>query len=401
MDHKGLKQAELADALNVWLQQHGYEGTISDRMVRYWLTGKTRRPWKRTQLALQAVFGCSMEELGFESGPSRPMEQPVNRRSFLSATTATAASQLAPAAPYAVGSNDVAGVRRRLDALNDLDQERGGHDAAERAALDAAAEALALQEKPASQRIKRALFGLAADLTATAAWTAFDARQFARARAHLDRALNLAGMGQDSVTEVRVWKTLAMLGCSTHQFSYSLAAAQAAQRTGVARRDPFYASLSHAQVAVAHAGLGDRQATLRSLGLAEEAFAKAPVGERASWGAFFGPGELYSITASAQQKLSCQEDAEAAGYRALTAIPQQFRRNRASVTARLAISLVRQGEVEAACTRAEEVFTLMDGHPLPGRLRFLIGDFHRDLLTHAPDTQAAREWGDRFRAEWI
>lgn len=403
MAELGFKQAELAKLLNDWLRDHGEEGTVSDRVVRYWLTGKTRRPWRRTGLALQAVFGCSLEELGFEPParprPKRTTEQPVNRRSFLNGTTAAAASPLFGAAP-SIGFSEVATIRRKLDALNALDQEQGGHDRLERAALNAAAEALALQQGTGTQAMRRRLFSLAADLTATAAWTALDARAFARAQQHLDSALGLAGMAQDSVTELRVWKTLAMLAFNTHRYTDSLAAAQAAQRTGVARRDPMYAALGHTQAAVSHAALGDRQATLRSIGYAEEALSKVSEGQRPTWVSFFGPGELYSVVASTQQDLFRPAEAEAASYRALAILPDQFRRNRASVTARLAISLVQQGEIEQGCARAEEVFRLMDGNPLRGRLRSLIGDFHRDLLTRAPDSRAANDWADRFRTEW-
>lgn len=129
MAELGFKQAELAKLLNDWLRDHGEEGTVSDRVVRYWLTGKTRRPWRRTGLALQAVFGCSLEELGFEPParprPKRTTEQPVNRRSFLNGTTAAAASPLFGAAP-SIGFSEVATIRRKLDALNALDQEQGG-----------------------------------------------------------------------------------------------------------------------------------------------------------------------------------------------------------------------------------------------------------------------------------
>lgn len=405
MAERGYTQVELAELLNDWLRRHGEEGTVSDRMVRYWVTGKTRRPWERTRLALEAVFGCSLEELGFEppvqTSPTRTVEQPVNRRSFLSATTASAASPLMSTAPSSVGFTELAAIRRKLDALNALDQEQGGHDRLERAAIQAASEALELQQGNASQAVRRRLFSLAADLTATAAWTALDARNFARARQHLDSALALAGMGQDSVTELRVWKTLAMLGFNTHRYTDSLAAAQAAQRTGVARRDPIFAAVGHTQAAVGHAALGDRQATLRSLGYAEEALSKVSERQRPTWVSFFGPGELYSVRASTQQDLSRPAEAEAAAYRALAFLPERFRRNRASVTARLAIALVQQGEVEQGCVRAEEVFRLMEGHPLPGRLRSLIGDFHRDLLTMAPASRAANDWADRFRTEWI
>lgn len=42
----------------------------------------------------------------------------------------------------------------------------------------------------------------------------------------------------------------------------------------------------------------------------------------------------------------------------------------------------------------------MAGDPLTGRMRTLLGDFHRNLLSVAPDTHATREWTDRARPEW-
>ncbi|GGW73730.1 hypothetical protein GCM10010381_68070 [Streptomyces xantholiticus] len=49
---------------------------------------------------------------------------------------------------------------------------------------------------------------------------------------------------------------------------------------------------------------------------------------------------------------------------------------------------------DQACDTAAKVFDMMTCAPLPGRMRSLIGDFHRDLPTRAPDAAAAREWGD-------
>ena len=65
MHEAGFKQAELAEAVNEHLRSHGCEGTVSDRTVRNWLTGKTRWPHPRQRQALEAVFGCTAEELGF------------------------------------------------------------------------------------------------------------------------------------------------------------------------------------------------------------------------------------------------------------------------------------------------------------------------------------------------
>ncbi|MBZ6204726.1 hypothetical protein KVH17_34215 [Streptomyces olivaceus] len=42
----------------------------------------------------------------------------------------------------------------------------------------------------------------------------------------------------------------------------------------------------------------------------------------------------------------------------------------------------------------------MDGAPLPGRMRQLLGDFQRDLIARAPTARIAHEWSDRYRTEW-
>ncbi|MGX1799446.1 XRE family transcriptional regulator, partial [Streptomyces albidoflavus] len=52
----GHTQEELAEAVNDYLRALGRAGTVSDRTVRNWLTGKTRWPHPRQREALEAVF---------------------------------------------------------------------------------------------------------------------------------------------------------------------------------------------------------------------------------------------------------------------------------------------------------------------------------------------------------
>lgn len=130
---------------------------------------------------------------------------------------------------------------------------------------------------------------VAANYTATAAWSAIDARQLDRAQGFLDRALYLAGMAKDPIAELRVWNSHAMLAHQRDEFTHAVDAGFAAQATAIARRDPFYASLAHARTAVAHSNLGDRQAALRSLGYAQEAMTKSTMREpRPGWVTSYG-----------------------------------------------------------------------------------------------------------------
>lgn len=324
----------------------------------------------------------------------------MRRRNFLTATAGTAVAVI-DSRPMTVGTSDVIRLRSGLDALMVLDAARGGHEGLERAALAGAGEALDKVKQAASQRIRQRLYSVAANYTATAAWAAIDGRQLDRAQACLDRALYLAGMAKDPVAELRVWNSYAMLAHQRGRFTDAVDAGYAAQATAIARRDPFYLSLAHARTAVGHATVGDRQATIRSLGFAEEALSKATEDEmRPSWVSFYGAAELMAMTAIARDRIGDSDEAEAASHKALGGIPKHFKRNRALATARLALCQVHQRDIDQGCTSASEVFELMSGNPLPGRMRSLLGDFYRDLITLAPDASVAREWGDRYRSEW-
>ncbi|MEU0086335.1 XRE family transcriptional regulator [Streptomyces sp. NPDC006274] len=397
MTQAGYTQAELVEALNTSLAAAGHRGTISDRTVRYWLAGKSEWPQKRQRDALEAVFGSPAVALGFI-----PPEDPLLRRTFLASTTVAGATlPFTTGITGRVGTVEVAGLRASLESLTSLDDKRGGHAELEGAALAGAANCLSNQERASSQRIRQRLLSLASDFTATAAWSSIDARRLDRADTQLKEALYLARMADDSATEMRVWNSLAMLAHQRKEYGQAVDAGYAAQATGITRRDRLFASLAHARTAVGHANRGDRQAALRSVGFAEDLMGKVdPETPRPPWIAFYGPAELYALSAIVRHRLGDAAEAEAASHRALAVLPDRFRRNRALATARLAPAQLHQDDSEQACETAAKVFDMMVGAPLPGRMRSLIGDFYRDLLTLAPDTAVAREWGDQYRDQW-
>ncbi|WP_405922473.1 hypothetical protein [Streptomyces sp. NBC_00122] len=325
------------------------------------------------------------------------------RRTFLTAATSVAGAAATGASAGArpsVGSADVIRMRGGLDTLMAADDARGGSADLERAALAGARDALALQQGVATERTRQRLFSIAANYTATAAWSCVDSRRLDQAEAHLNTALRLAGLARDAETAMRVWNSNAMLAHQRGRHGEAVAAAQAAQSTAVSRRDPLYASLAHARTAVAYANRGERQSALRSLGYAGEALAKAPAAIRPSWIAFYGPAELHALTAIVRDRLGDAAEAEAASHQALSVLGRPFRRNRALATSRLALAQLHQGDLDQACATTNAAFQLMRGAPLPGRMRTLLGDFYRDLFTLAPSATAARDWADRYRTEW-
>lgn len=383
----------------------GRPGEVSARTVRNLLNGTTRQPIGRTRAALEDVFGCPITDLGFGTPrTTAPPEDPVLRRTFITSSAAVAAAAVASppaaAAPQRVGATDVARLESGLGRLTEIDDRQGGHHALERAALAGATAALALTRENASARTRGRLFAIASDYTCWAAWSSIDARRLDHAETYLDRALSLAGLGSDTTAALRVWNFRSMLAYQRGDGATALAAGHAAQTATITRRDPLFASLAHARTAVAHSHAGDRQAALRSLGRAEGALGRAREVHRPSWADFYGRAELDALTAIVQDNVGLGAEAEASSYRALAQIPARFRRNRALATARLALAQLHQGEAELACTSAASVFTVMDGDPLPARMRTLLGDFHRDLLTAAPGSAAAINWTDNLRTNW-
>ncbi|WP_247706730.1 XRE family transcriptional regulator [Streptomyces liliiviolaceus] len=297
----------------------------------------------------------------------------------------------------------MADVTRAAAGMNDLvkaDDRQGGHISLASAALEGRAKVLELQQRNASERVRRALYALAAEYTTIAAWSCIDLRDLDTAQRHLYESTTFAGLSQDPATAMRVWINMAMLAYQRKSGTEQLAAAQAAVASQAARRDPFFASMGRVRLALAHSTLGDPRAAKRALGTAQETLRKADDDERPRWTAFYGPAELNHLAAIILNNNGRSAEAEAMAHRALAEIPSDFQRNRALATCQLAQAQLWQGEPEQATITAAAIFTIMDGAPLPGRLRTLIGDFHRDLFRLAPSTTYARDWVDRMRNEW-
>lgn len=325
----------------------------------------------------------------------------MRRRKFLASTTGSAAS----AAPLirqrrSVGVSDVKRAMAGMHSLIEADDRHGGHRKLAAAALEGRAEVLDLQQRNASQRVRGALYALAAEFTTIAAWACIDLRQLDEAQGHLHQATVFAGLSQDPPTEMRVWMNQTMLAYQRKNWPEQIAAAQAAQASTAARRDPFFSSMGRVRVALACATLDDTRGAQRSLEAAQESFRKAADEERPRWTAFYGTAELNHLAAIIMNRNGRHAEAEAMAHRALGGIPPEFRRNRALATCQLASAQLHQGELEQAAQSAANVFAIMAGTPLPGRMRTLVGDFHRDLLRLAPSTSYARDWEDRMRDEW-
>ncbi|WP_329127298.1 Tat pathway signal protein [Streptomyces sp. NBC_01465] len=411
MHADGLKQHELADALNKRIASFtGKPGTLQDRHVRNWLTGKTRWPQGRQRRALEEEFGCSAVELGFTKpaprpsapAPPAPTEDPVRRRTFASTATGLVAAAALPPAPTTsalrVGMSDADRLEGAFAQLVSSDNTHGGTISLETRALAFAHHANELQAVgSASQRVRSRLYYLGAAFTGTALWAAVDAHEPERAQRHLERAMRLAGMSGNSEMQLRLWGHAALLSYQLQHHPDALAAAQAGRASAACRRDPLLRSLAAARLAGIQAGTGERTAAMRNLDHAIDAFDRAePSIPRPTWVGFYDRAELDGLSALIMARLGQHDQSEAYLHRTLARLRPEYLRNRTYYGAHLALAQLRQGDVELACMTATSVLPDDASDSLTGRTGKLLHTFNHELTRTAPGAQAASQWTDEY-----
>ncbi|MEU5185957.1 Tat pathway signal protein [Streptomyces klenkii] len=414
MRARGLSQMELAEQINDAVERlTRRRGNASDRTVRRYLSGETSWPQGRQRLAMEAVFGCTAEELGFTPPACRaqggstlathlhsPQEEPVHRRTFIAASTGTvlSATSLVGAARPTVGTADVQRLRNALTALWLLDDQEGGGPALEGRAVALSQKAMDLQQNgSAAQRIRGRLYGLAAAFTATAMWAAVDSRQLDRAQRHMESAVTLAGLSGEGQVQHQTWRYAAMLADQRGRPADALAAAEAAMSTSIHRRDPLYAALSHSRLALSLPGAGDPARAQRALGRAFECFDRAdPFEHRPASMDFFTRGELHGLAGITYLRLQRPDEAESHMHQCLTALRPDQHRNRAYYKAHMALAQLAQNDFEQACATAAEAIPPR-GSGGTGRIPHLLQAFTTGLNARAPGSGTAREWNDRAR----
>ncbi|MFI7340155.1 XRE family transcriptional regulator [Streptomyces sp. NPDC050085] len=410
MKDAGLGQQELAEKLNERIGHFtGRLGTLADRHIRNYLTGRTRWPQARQRRALEEEFGCPVEELGFSRPPRRaPSVRPghpedsVRRRTFGGSAIGLVAAAALPPAPsrnvLRVGMNDANRLEHAFAQLIVSDNEHGP-------ALDIQTRALAFahhtkelqQVGSASQRVRARLYYLAAAFTGTAVWAAIDARQPQRAQQYLDRAMTLASLSGSEEIRLRLLGHATLLATQQGDPHDAVAAAQAGRSSSMCRRDPLFRSLASARLAAALASKPDQRGAERALEGARNALGKAdPHAQRPAWIGFYDRAELDGLSALTMSKLGQHEQAEAYFHRALAQLRAEYRRNHTYYSAQLALSQVRQGDIEHACATAVSVLPSAGGDSLTGRSGRLLDQFSTALAAFAPDSRHATDWADQY-----
>lgn len=405
MAEHGHSSNSLAQDLNRALEDiTGRSGKFDGRTVRDWKAGRVKWPNAATREALRQVTGLDATDLGFMPRGNTPAaltrlvpsEDPLHRRTLMTGLPATALAAIPIATRPTIGTADVQRLRQNLADLWEMDDQHGGGPTLEKAAIGLSDRTEELQRTgTATARVRSRLYALAATFTATAMWAAVDSRQLDRAQRHMERAVTLAGLSGDGQVQHQIWRYASMLAGQRERWVDAVAASEAAMSASAHRKDPLYASLSHARLAVSLPGAGDHPRAMRALERAETAFERADPGEwRPASMDFYTRGELDGLFGITYLRLGKPEGAEYHLHRCIAALRPDQHRNRAYYAVHIAFAQLDQHEAEQACTTAVSVIP-PPGSTNTGRIPHLLSTFTAKLNTAAPRARVTREWNAR------
>jgi hypothetical protein len=403
----GLSQAELARQVNAEIELlTGKPGSVTDADVRRWLRGETKWPQDRIRLCLERVLSARAEDLGFvprKKISALPEEDPVHRRTFLSAASGTvlAAGTSGPSNLGRLGINDVRRFHQDYVAILRRADAGQGSKKVENLAVELASRIQsALSLSTASTRVRDMLHRLAADVISSAAFASIDASAPQRARAHLDKALTFAGLSRDSEAMYHVWNHMTLTSSQRENHAEAVAGAEVMRRSSIARRDPLYASLGHMRNANGLARLNHRSDALRALKDAERSFARTTDQQRPEWIRFYDSSEVDALSSYMWAALGDHGRAEFCLHRTLAAIPEDMVRNRTLYTAHLALAQARQDELELACATSRQAYLMLPSPSGSRRTTNTLAATRKVLVASGSNVPEVAEWIEES-AQWI
>jgi tetratricopeptide (TPR) repeat protein len=411
-----MTEQELAEALNHAVEQAtGRQRKITDRYIRYLLSGDISWPWGDTRRALEDVLERPVTDLGFVprgNSPSPTTDRarrleapgkgapPVQRRRLFGIAGGLAAGVTIPTLPNhgRLGMSDVERLRQPLVSLVATDGRQGGVALPDIAAAQARDIFDAVEQLEVSTRVEMAAYTLAGEYLALAGWFAIDADDLLAASDYLNQALRAASIAGDPMLQAQIWNYMAMRARQAGAYTEAHAAARAGLHSNASRRNPKVAALFHSRVAHGHAFRSERGLAERSLGRARDAFARTDAAtDTPPWLLFVTEAEIHGLSAMAYNKLGRHEQAEVSARQALRLVPQEQLRNRVHeilevADARLGLTDAGQAAAEAstALTLATQIRSGVTSGRIASRLRRV-----RAELSRYPQ-QAAREWIESY-----
>ena len=256
-------------------QKYGKTVPIDANRISKLELGETTWPNADYQEALAAVFGTSVDQLGFYSKRTRRAAEvaATKRRSFMAGSSAMALPIMLgrPAPTNRVGHADVDAFEERISVLARLQRQVGGGSASALCTPEMRRAVAVADHLSMTPAVRARWSAAAARLAGTSIWASFDSGQEAVALSLLDDGLNAAEESGDPGMLAFVCE----IGARLHvQMRRSEQALDLLSRTRGAI-PPSVAATSAALAARAHAINGDAREVFREITAADDAFNRA------------------------------------------------------------------------------------------------------------------------------
>lgn len=302
--------------------------------------------------------------------------------------------------PSHLGMSDVARLENVTSQLRALDYAHGGGSCRD-AVLAQVGWAQQMLRATVSDEVARPLHIAIADLHLLAGWVSFDVGMLGPARRHLARSLEHARFVDEPSLVAKVLYSLARIhlhhGWAARARRLLQLGQVAAEQSGCARA----MALLDANLAWAHALLGDVRQTMNAIARAKDEYGRSELEETPRWLLFFDSAELQALRATALASLpepTPQQRSEAIDRFCLSTALRELSmaRSRAFELTSLARLLLEEGEIEQGIHighQAVDVAAQVRSRRVADRMAPLHGALQRHL-----NRSEARDLAERIAA---
>jgi tetratricopeptide (TPR) repeat protein len=184
--------------------------------------------------------------------------------------------------------------------------------------------------------------------------TLFDRRDTATAERHYELGLKAASLAHDRALEAHALTSLSGIALTAGRGQKALDLAQRARERVADGGGRLTRSFVAVAAAEGHAAVGDREACMQAIAVAEHEMTKDDGPPDPGWVDFFDPARLESYKGACFLRLGMTAEAEAVLRRALELIPESSVKYRCITLADLASTLADQGEIEESTLLARQ-----------------------------------------------
>ncbi|MBB1245755.1 sporulation protein [Streptomyces durbertensis] len=246
-----------------------------------------------------------------------------------------------------------------------------------------------------TDKVGRALFGAAAEISQLLAWTAYDTGNHALADRYLVATLRLTQVVDDRLMGARILTNMSHQANYLGQVSRAVRLARASVEGGKGRATPRAMALFTAHEARALSTAGDAPGATRAMREAERHFARACTGEDPDWLAYMDEAELAGEFCHCFRDLGQGREAVRFAERAVELTDPKYARTLGLCRIVLAQSQLLNGELEVAVATAG--VAVRDGDALQSsRFQRYVTDFQRSVARHEGEP-AVRRFNEQVR----